>query len=93
MALEVRVGWKHINGAVPASSCQCPVARALQEQHPMGALWCVYLKKHGKDEDNVTGQAVLWPGRGYGLPPKAVRFILDLLAGKPVQPVTFMLEE
>jgi len=81
MSLEVSVEWKHIKGSEVRSTCQCPIARALNEQHRSESLWYV-----GRT------MALQWPGKAYRLPPKAVQFIGDLLDKRPVSPFTFILE-
>ena len=76
--MTVKVEQKHIRGATIKSSCDCPIARALREQHPRQGVWYVFLDR-----------ACLFPGGSYPLPEKAMEFMNDMLQDKPVKPFVF----
>jgi len=79
--LTVNVEQRHIDTGLPQSPDQCPIAKALKEQHPREERWLVYLSI-----------VALWPGRPIPMPEKAAKFSRDFYDGKPVKPFTFELE-
>lgn len=84
--LTVSVERKHIDGCDPKSAFNCAIAKALKEQHPRDWLWSVVLVVA---PNGVFGQICRWPGKPVNLPPIATVFLRDIMAGKPVGPITF----
>jgi hypothetical protein len=83
MKLTVKVEQEHIDEGRARDALNCPIARALNEQHPRPGDWAVH-----KDEVWAFGtNRTLRPSR------RAKRFIRDVDAKKPVRPSTFILTD
>jgi hypothetical protein len=83
MKLTVKVEQEHIDAGRARDALNCPIARALNEQHPRPGGWAV-------------DQYEVWAfGTNRALRPsrRASRFVRDVDAKKPVRPSTFILTE
>jgi hypothetical protein len=83
MKLTVKVEQEHIDEGRARDALNCPIARALNEQHPRPGRWAV-------DQD---GAWAFGTNRTLRLSRRAKRFIRDVDANKPVRPSTFILTE
>jgi hypothetical protein len=83
MKLTVKVEQEHIDAGEARDALNCPIARALNEQHPRPGSWAVDQYEVWAFGTNRT----LRPSR------RAKRFIRDVDAKKPVRPSTFILTE
>lgn len=81
MRLTVRVEKKHINEGRRSDSARCPIALALNEQHPQPEVWSV-----------GTRSAAAY-GRDLNLPEVARRFVTRYDAYVEVQPLAFDLSD
>ena len=99
MRLTVRVERRHIDKGKPVRCRLCPIALALNEQHPRGErpLWAtdtedVFLltwdpARQRFDDADPSADA------RFSVPIEARKWASDFDAGRPVQPFTFELTD
>lgn len=83
MKITVNVTQKHIDEGQRMRCTSCPIALALNEQHPRPGVW------------SVNGLVAAVRGNSwesYALPLLALDFICSFDVGAPVKPLTLELE-
>ena len=83
MKLTVIVNQEHIIKGEKATCDKCPIALALNEQHPREIMWCV-------DPDSASNGSFENEER-YLLPAKARDFMTRFDDGEEVKPFSFKL--
>jgi hypothetical protein len=82
--ITVSVEQGHIEAGLRQDCRRCPIAIALNEQHPMPSVWRVgHSWARWRDAD---------PFKSSLLPIKAVEFIMCFDSARPVEPFTFEME-
>jgi hypothetical protein len=96
MKLTVRVEQRHIDVGRPVRCRLCPIALALNEQHPRreGEVWAtdgqgVYLGVWDQAKWEFDYGDFLSPR--FTLPAEAQKWACDFDEGRPVQPIAFEL--
>jgi hypothetical protein len=82
MKLTVSVEQSHIDRGERNSCCACPIALAMNEQHPRDSSWRI----------GLATACIGWTGRASYLPPRAIKFVRSFDDKKEVKPFTFRLE-